>query len=126
MTNNSSERIGPSPCDFKLREGEAMRGRSIVIGSTIVLILALAALALATDPFVGTWNLSVAKSKVSNPGAMPKSEILKIEGVGSSIKWTYEGIDAGGKQYTAVCSAKYDGKDYPMTGMPSIDTWALP
>jgi hypothetical protein len=80
----------------------------------------------AADPFVGTWKLSVAKSKVSNPGTMPKSEILKVEAaLGNSTKWTYEGVDASGKPYTMVCSAKYDGKDYPMTGMPSIDTWAL-
>lgn len=94
---------------------------------SLLAVLGLSGTLLAADSFVGTWNLSVAKSKVSNPEAMPKREILKIEAVGNNIKWTYNGVDASGKTYTWVYSAKdkYDGKHYRITGMSDLDTWGL-
>ncbi len=93
-----------------------MRRRSLVIAAMIILTLALATLALAADPFVGTWKLNVAKSKVSDPGMMPKSEIFKAEALDNGIKRAYEGVEANGKAYKTVVSARYDEKDYPVTG----------
>jgi len=101
-----------------------MKNRSIAIAATIILTLTLATVALAADPFVGTWKLNVAKSKSTDPSLMPKSEITKNEGIDNGLKITIDGLDAWGKAYHIETSAKYDGKDYPVTGDPNMDYFA--
>jgi len=101
-----------------------MRKRSLVIVATIVLVLALATMVLAADPFVGTWKLNVAKSKATDPSAMPQSETFKAEALDNGQKTTVDGLDANGKTYHFEFSIKYDGKDYPVTGYPLADTFA--
>jgi len=78
----------------------------------------------AADPFVGTWKLNVAKSKVSDPSMMPKSEILKAEDLDNGLKCVYDGIKADGSAYQVAFSAQFDGKDYPLTAVPSVDAIA--
>jgi hypothetical protein len=101
-----------------------MRIRSLIISATLIgaLVLTLAAIAFAADPFVGTWKMNVAKSKAPNPGMLPKSEIIKNEGLDNGLKSTYDGVDAEDKTYHIVWSGNYDGKDYPATGSPNWDT----
>jgi len=101
-----------------------MRKRSLVIVATMILVLALATAAMAADPFVGTWELNVAKSKVSDPTMMPKSEIVKNEAIDNGLKSTLDGVSSEGKAYHMELSVKYDGKDYPIAGFPTVDTFA--
>ncbi len=42
-----------------------------------------------------------------------------------NIKLSSEGIDAAGNPTHVEYTAKYDGKDYPITGVPNADTVAL-
>jgi len=42
-----------------------------------------------------------------------------------AIKTTTDGIGSDGKATHTEFAAKYDGKDYPYTGNPAIDTIAL-
>jgi hypothetical protein len=107
---------------FKVKGGEVMRRQSIAIAGMMILTLVLAIAAMAADPFVGTWKLNVAKSKLTDPIAMPKSEISKWEGSGNGMKATVNGVDAEGNAYQIEVSAKYDGRDYPMKGYPLADT----
>ena len=104
-----------------------MNRRSIVVGVTTIffLVLALATMVMAADPFVGTWKLNLAKSKVSDPSMMPKSEILKNVAQGDSIKTTVDGVDAKGKTYHQEYSGKWDGKDYAVAGDPAADMLAV-
>jgi|WetSurMetagenome_2_1015567.scaffolds.fasta_scaffold88127_2 hypothetical protein len=81
-------------------------------------------LASAADPYVGTWKLNVAKSKASDPNALPKSDIVKNEGIENGLNTTYDGVDSQGKAYHMVWSGIYDGKDYPYKGSPIYDTCA--
>ncbi len=74
-------------------------------------------------PLLGTWTLSVAKSKY-DPGPAPESS--------TSSTWTFaqtpDGIQltvtANGKTHTAS-TFKLDSKPYPMTGGAGIDAHAL-
>ena len=89
-----------------------------------VSVLMLGAAAQAADNQVGTWKLDVGKSKYS-PGPPPKESTLKIEAQADGLKFTIDSIDAEGKVIHTEASPKYDGKDYPVTGNPNVDSISL-
>jgi hypothetical protein len=85
-----------------------------------VAIVMLAAVACVqvfaqANPLLGTWKLNVAKSKY-NGTPMPKEMTRTVEADGDSVKYTYAGTGADGSPISYGFTAKYDGKDYPMTG----------
>lgn len=100
-----------------------MKRHFIVAITLVIFTLALATVAMAADPFVGTWKLNVAKSKY-NPGPAPKSVTLKIEDLENGFKWTFDTIEADGKATHVEWSGKHDGKDYSFAGNPDADTAA--
>ena len=77
-----------------------------------------------TDPVIGTWKLNLAKSKFS-PGPPLQSLTLTYEALGQGVKITVKITDAEGKPIDIQSTANYDGKDYPVTGDPNVDTIAL-
>ena len=87
-------------------------------------LLGFAATLVAADPTVGTWKLNPAKSKYS-PGPAPKSATITYEETADGIKRMGESVDADGNKTTFEYTAKYDGKDYPVTGSDTIDMIAL-
>ncbi len=99
--------------------------RTLAIGAVLTLgFRPLSLLAQGTDPAAGTWELNLAKSKFS-PGPPPKSQTRTYEVTGADVKYTLKGIDAEGKPTLVQYSAKYDGKDYPVTGSQDFDAIAL-
>ena len=79
------------------------------------------------NPFVGTWKMNPEKSKAS-PSPGPKEETRVVEAQGDSVKVSYEGTAADGSRIAYGYTGKYDGKDYPLTGMGTpngADTLAL-
>src|SRR5260370_16505956 len=106
--------------------GSIMRIKRFAVFATTLLFVALAlsVVARAADQHSGTWKMNPAKSKYS-PGPTPKSITVKIDSEGDSIKLSSEGIDAAGNPTHVEYTAKYDGKDYPITGVPNADTVAL-
>ncbi len=90
----------------------------------LLAVVGLVGLAWAADPFVGTWKMDVAKSKF-NPGPAAKSITCKIVPEGEGFKWITDWIAGDGKAYRLEWSGKFDGKDYPATGDPNADTYAL-
>ena len=91
---------------------------------TIALTLALCAVGVtaglaAADAHLGTWKLNAAKSKIA-PGA-PKNDTVVYETVGDTVKITVDGTDGAGKASHNEWTGKFDGKDYPVTGDPSVD-----
>jgi hypothetical protein len=103
-----------------------MQKHSIVVSVTMIfiLVLALSTVALAADPHIGTWKLNLAKSKF-NPGPPFKSDTITFTAQNNGIKGAEDLVVADGKAYHSGCAAKYDGKDYPFTGYPDIDTVAF-
>jgi hypothetical protein len=89
-----------------------------------VSVLMLGAAAQAADNQVGTWKLDVGNSKYS-PGPPPKESTLKIEAQADGLKFTIDSVDAEGKAIHTEASPKYDGKDYPVTGNPNVDSISL-
>ena len=78
----------------------------------------------SADPAIGTWKLNTAKSKYS-PGPAPKSATITFEETADGVKRTGESIDADGNKTSFEYTAKYDGKDYPVSGSDLYDAIAL-
>lgn len=79
----------------------------------------------AADPIVGTWKLNPARSKTS-AGPAPRSGTITYEETAGGIKRTGQIVDADGNITAAFeYTARYDGKDYPVTGSDLYDTIAV-
>jgi hypothetical protein len=85
-------------------------------------LFAAVVVCFAADVNMGTWKLNDAKSK-SSPGAGKNTSVV-IAAAGDSMKVTVDGIDANGKPAHDEWTGKFDGKDYPVTGDPAVDTRA--
>lgn len=78
----------------------------------------------STDPIVGVWELNVAKSTFA-PGRAPKQQTRKIVQEGELIKTAVTGERFDGRRvdgWTWTQNIHYDGKEYPMLGVPQYDT----
>jgi hypothetical protein len=99
-----------------------MKTRSLTIFVMILLLTALAVntAAAPADPHSGTWKMNPGKSKYS-PGPGPKSLTVKVEADEKQIKLNADGINGDGTEIHVAYTAKFDGKDYPETGIPNVD-----
>src|ERR1700730_2908767 len=100
-----------------------MRINRFAIFATALLLVALAlsVTAAAADEHSGTWKMSPAKSKYS-PGPAAKSVNLKIESDENGVKIDAQGTDGDGNLTHVEYTAKFDDKDYPVNGVPNVDT----
>ena len=76
----------------------------------------------ADDPNTGTWRLNLAKSRF-NPGPAPKAikvETIRIEN--NTETYNSERLDASGTTTLETYSAKLDGTEAPVSGIPYADT----
>ena len=87
-----------------------------------ILTAALPPIGFAQSNLIGsTWKLDPTKSKY-NPGPAPRSSTLIYEAVGQGFRATNEGVDAQGNPTKGVFGVYfYDGKSYPVTGVPAYD-----
>ena len=95
-----------------------------LVGFAIVMLLTTLTLFVtiaAADQSSGTWNMNAEKSKYS-PGPPPKSLTVVVESDENNYKIDATGTDADGQPMHVQYSAKFDGKDYPATGIPNADT----
>jgi hypothetical protein len=100
-----------------------MRNKKLV-GFAIVTLLTTLTLFVAiagADQSSGTWSMNAEKSKYS-PGPPPKSLTVDVESDENNYKIDATGTDGDGKPIHVQYSAKFDGKDYPATGIANADT----
>jgi hypothetical protein len=94
----------------------------IILGTTVFLAAMFLCIATAAaDALSGTWKMNPAKSNYS-PGPAPKSLTVVIKSDENEYTVEANGVDAEGKPTHVAYSAKFDGKDYPVTGVPNADT----
>ena len=91
---------------------------------SILLVLLLASVALCgANPFVGTWKMNPAKSKYTADHPAPKGLTATIqEQPDGFVVDDAVGEDAKGSPIHAHYTAKFDGKDYPLSGAADADT----
>ena len=95
-----------------------MKARTVLL--SLALCLIGATVCFAQNPFMGTWKLNEAKSKLA-PGS-PKNSTVVYEAAGDEVKVTIDGTDSAGNPTHSEWTGKFDGKDYPVTGDPSADS----
>src|SRR6266446_4623383 len=72
------------------------------------------------DPQMGTWKLNEAKSKFAP--RVPKNNMVVYEAAGDNVKIIVDGTDKDGNATHNEWTGKFDGKDYPVTGVPTSET----
>ena len=92
-----------------------MRTRSILLA----LADALQARRRSWLPTRAAPKLNTAKSKIT-PGAAQNNMVV-ITATGDQMKVVVDGHDGTGKPVHNEWVGKFDGKDYPVTGDPSVD-----
>jgi len=98
-----------------------MKRFGVLVTTLVLLTLALSVAARAADQQSGTWKMNPAKSTY-NPGPAAKSVTLRIDSDENNIKVDAQGTDGDGNPTHVEYSAKFDGKDYTITGVPNADT----
>ena len=95
------------------------------VSRVLVCLAAMTMVAYAADMSIGTWKLNLAKSKYDPANLAPKSQTVKNEAAGDGVKQVADIVDSTGKAVHTEYTAKYDGKDYAVTGDPNRDMVAL-
>jgi hypothetical protein len=85
--------------------------KHLLAAVAIVALAGAAPRAQSPDPMLGTWKLNTAKSK-----APYKSGTSIVEAAGDGVKVTADMVGVDGTAYHWSWTAKYDGKDVPITG----------
>ena len=103
-----------------------MRTRSLLLVVNLAGVLAVAAVlaAQATEPLFGTWKTVPSKSTYS-PGPAPKTNSKKYEPYKGGLKAQQEAVTATGETRHVEVTGAFDGKDYPGTGNPDVDTYSF-
>jgi hypothetical protein len=96
------------------RKGDMKRS---IVRALFVLAVA-AAVALAADPWVGTWKLNPAKSKAPGGRIPHPSSTNIIEVQGETMHLISDQTDSTGKLEHVEYTAKLDGKEYPVKASP--------
>jgi hypothetical protein len=98
--------------------------KSLFVGALVVCAVMVfsSSMVLAADNWLGTWKLSVEKSKFSPGWPAPKSLTIKFEASPAGTRSTSDGVSAEGKPMHGSYASKYDGKDVPWEGNPDADT----
>lgn len=88
----------------------------------VALILAFASFA-ADSPFIGTWKLDVAKSKLDGSGM--GSVTVRYEAEGDGLKASVDGVDSQVEPLNFNYKAPFGRKDGTVTGNPNQDTTSI-
>ena len=90
----------------------------------LITALTLTVTTAAADQLSGTWKMNTEKSKYS-PGPAPKDLTIVVDSDENNYKLDASGTDGDGKPMHVQYSAKFDGKDYPATGIANADAVSL-
>jgi hypothetical protein len=82
---------------------------------TLVCLTLAGSLFGQSTAFVGTWKMSLEKSKFP-AGMAPKSLTRTVSADGDTVTYKFEGVGADGAAIAYGFSSKYDGKDSEITG----------
>jgi hypothetical protein len=99
---------------------KANRKNSISVMRTLLALLAISVGIATAEEHSGSWKLNPARSRY-NPGPAPKNLIETIELDKNTYKVVGDGADADGKPIHLEFSAKFDGKDSSVRGVPWAD-----
>ena len=92
--------------------------RKIVAKLMIGVVIAAIGM-FGADNSIGTWKRNVAKTKYTPPATNPITSLTMVrEASDGGLKSTSTGQRKDGTAINSSYTAKYDGKEYPVTGAP--------
>jgi len=99
-----------------------MKSKNVLGLALTLFVIALMPFATnaAPDKSSGTWKMNFDKSHYS-PGPTPTSLMVIVETDANDYKVDATGIDGNGKPIHIQYDAKFDGKDYPASGIAGAD-----
>ncbi len=100
------------------------KGLHACVTAMVITVLILTVTTATADQLSGTWKMNAEKSKYS-PGPAPKDLTVVVESDENNYKLEATGTDGDGKPTHVQYTAKFDGKDYPATGIPNADAVSL-
>ena len=74
------------------------------------------------EGFRGTWKLNPALSRLNVPA--PRSQVVRVTVQGKDVRMEQRIVNDRGERLFIAVDARFDGKDYPVTGTPFADTVA--
>jgi len=74
------------------------------------------------DPFTGTWNFSPKRSKLDTP--LPRTWVQEIVATPDEIVVREDIVRSNGISSNVRIWARFDGTDYPVSGMPLVESMA--
>jgi hypothetical protein len=100
-----------------------MQKRVVVFCASLLLLAGIAvtsAVRAADNPSAGTWKLNLEKSKY-DPGPAPKSVTATIKIENNTEAYTSDTVTSTDAAVHASFTAKLDGTEAPVTGIPYAD-----
>jgi hypothetical protein len=100
-----------------------MQKRVVVFCASLLLLAGVAitsAVRAADSPNAGTWKLNLEKSKY-DPGPAPKSATVTIKIDNNTETYSSDTVTATGEAVHGSFTAKLDGTDAPVAGIPYAD-----
>jgi hypothetical protein len=76
-----------------------------------------------SNPFLGTWQLNLAKSK-HDPGPPPRSLTSNIQAETQGTTVTTTGVNAEGNPISNTITIVFDGMPHPVVGISNADALA--
>lgn len=104
-----------------------MRNTAAVFLAVLLLLVGIAVTSVARaaeDPNNGTWKLNLEKSKF-NPGPALKSSTVTVKIENDTETYASDNVDASGNAIHGSFTAKLDGTDAPIAGLPYADTISI-
>lgn len=87
----------------------------------LITVSSLAGAADAADPLIGTWVMDPAKSTFK-PGPGFKSQTRVFTSLPDGTQMTVTAVSADGTALKGGGTYRLDGRDYPLTGVPGIES----
>ncbi len=86
---------------------------------------ALEYVATGQEPWYATWKLNPARSQYGNGFRGSRSTVTKVVFWEGGLKYATDSVNAEGQQGHTEWSARFDGKDYPVAGVATVDSYAI-
>jgi len=81
--------------------------------------------ATGKEPWFATWKLNPAKSHYVNGFKGAKSSVTQVQFWEGGIKYVTDSVNSEGVKGHTEWSAKFDGNEYPVAGVPPVDAYVV-
>lgn len=101
--------------------------RSYWLGSAALVVISNLTLLGQSEVWFGAWKLNPGKSAyVTDPSPPPGQQtITSVEPWNGGLRYRTDTVTAHGEVRHTEWTARFDGKDYPVKGVSTVDSYAL-